>query len=75
MIKHNCTSKDHSDFVCVDPSPALPLKGREALSQMMMSYIIFLTSTNLPLPFKGRAREGSFRKHNPVINVYRYNCD
>jgi hypothetical protein len=53
MIKHNCTSKDHSDFVCVDPSPALPLKGREALSQMMMSYIIFLTSTNLPLPFKG----------------------
>jgi hypothetical protein len=31
---------------------------------------LLITLTNLPLPFKGRAREGSFRKHNPVINVY-----
>jgi hypothetical protein len=55
-------------------STIIPLEGREALSQMMMSYIIFLTLTNLPIPFKGRAREGSIRKHNPVINVCWYNC-
>jgi hypothetical protein len=44
LIKQNCTSKKHNDFVCIDLSPALPLEGREALSQMMMSYIIFLSA-------------------------------